>query len=130
MSMVSGSDALKTIRQGQTAEMAIIQRCSEEIQAVSVDDTLTPVQKQTQIRQLQRMRNRANQALRELEDDERGIVENSQYAKEAVDALKSAAKSLQSEVKKTKRMVERTTDVAGIIDGVADAAEAVVNRVG
>lgn len=125
---VPSTDVLQAIRQGQSAEAAIIERCRTEVQAISVDDTLTSTEKQTRIRQLQRMRNQANQALSHLEDDERDIVAESQYARAAVDALNAAAQALNNEVNNTNRIAARATSVSGIIDGVADAANAVVSR--
>ena len=127
---VSGVVAILAIREGQEAEMTTITRCRTEIQAISVDTSLTPAERQSRIRKLQRLRNQANQALRDLEDDERSVVETSQYAKSAVDALNAATQQLNDAVTETRRISDRVAQVAGAIDNVTDAADVVLSRVG
>ena len=125
----SGRDAITRIRDGQSAQMATIVRCRAEIQEVSVDRKMPSRERQTRVRQLQRLRNQANQALRDLEDDELAVVAESDYAKDAVTALKAAAKQLNDEVSDNERISNRVTEVAGAIDGVTSAADLVLSQV-
>jgi hypothetical protein len=126
----SATEVLAALRDGQASEMATIRRCTGEIQIVSVDRSLASAERQAMIRTLQQLRNQANQALRDLEDAELRIVAESQYAKDAVDALTAAARLLITEVSGTREISQRTTEVAGAIDGVSDAAGFVLSRVG
>lgn len=126
---VTAENTLKEIRQGQEAEMEMITRCRTDIRRISIDDRLSPAEAQTRVRQLQRLRAQANQALRDLEDDERNIVTQSQYARDAVETLRAATKALLAEVRGTREIAGRANQVAGVIDGVADAADAVLSRV-
>ena len=125
---VSATEALGALRAGQASEMATTVRCTADIQVVSVDRTLGSTERQAAIRNLQRLRDQANRALRDLEDNERHIVSNGRYAKDAVDALTAAAKRLNDEVSGTRSIAERTTEVAGAIDGAADAGDFVISR--
>ncbi len=126
---VSGSEALAANRKAQAAKMAAISRCMREAQEIAADDRVSLQEAQTQVRELRRLRNRANEALRELEDDERSLVQNSRYAKEAVDALLQAAKDLKDEVEQTARIAGRTATVGKAIGKVAGASEAVLSKV-
>ena len=126
---VPGTEALAANRAGQAAEMAMIKRCLAEAEAVSGDQSLDLETRTTKVRDLRRLRNRANEALRELEDDERSLVEDSRYAKQAVAALVAAAKALADEVEGGEAVAERVTQVAKLVDGVAGASDTVLKAV-
>ena len=125
----SATEVLAALRDGQASEMATIRRCTGEIQLVSVDRSLASAERQATIRNLQRLRSQANQALRDLEDIELRIVAGSQYARDAVDALTAAARRLIAEVSGTREISQHATDLAGAINGVTDAAEVVLSRI-
>jgi len=126
---VSAESTLIEIREGQEAEMGMITRCRTDIRETSTDDRLSPAEAQTRVRQLQRLRAHANQALRDLEDDERSMVANSEYARDTVEKLRAATAALLAEVRGTRAIAGRANQVAGVIDRVADAADAVLSRV-
>ncbi len=126
---VSGREALAANREGQAAEMAAITNCMQEAQQIAADGSIPAQERQAQVRELRRLRNRATEALRELEDDERSLVQDSRYARDAVEALQQAAKNLKDEVEKTARIASRTETVGKAIGKVAGASGTVLSRV-
>lgn len=125
---VSANEALAAIREGQSAEFAVITGCMKEAQSLAADDSIPPLERQSRVRNLRRLRNRANEALRELEDDERSLVQSSNYAQDAVAALRASAAALTQEVGKTERISDRIADVGNAVGKVVVLADNVLNR--
>ena len=74
------------------------------------------------------LRNRANEALRELEDDERCLVQTSSYAQDAVAALRDSASALTQEIGKTERISDRIDGISNAIGKVVVVADNVLSR--
>ena len=125
---VSADEALDAIRQGQSAEFATITGCMNEAQSLAADDSLPPLERQSRVRNLRRLRNRANEALRELEDDERSLVQTSSYAQDAVAALRASASALTQEIGKTERISDRIDGISNAVGKVVVVADNVLSR--
>ncbi len=125
---VSADEALAAIREGQSAEFATITGCMNEAQSLAADDSIPPLERQSRVRNLRRLRNRANEALRELEDDERSVVQSSSYAQDAVAALRASAAALTQEVGKTEQISDRIADVGNAVSKVVVVADNVLSR--
>ena len=74
------------------------------------------------------LRNRANEALRELEDDERSLVQTSSYAQDAVAALRDSASALTQEIGKTERISDRIDGISNAVGKVVVVADNVLSR--
>ena len=125
---VSADEALAAIRQGQSAEFATITACMKEAQSLAADDAMPPLERQSRVRNLRRLRNRANEALRELEDDERSLVQTSSYAQDAVAALRDSAAALTQEISKTERISDRIDGISNAVSKVVVVADNVLSR--
>jgi|GEM_PF-4856148 len=125
---VSADEALAAIRQGQSAEFATITACMKEAQSLAADDSMPPLERQSRVRNLRRLRNRANEALRELEDDERSLVQTSSYAQDAVAALRDSASALTQEIGKTERISDRIDGISNAVGKVVVVADNVLSR--
>ena len=125
---VSADEALAAIRQGQSAEFATITACMKEAQSLAADDSMPPLERQSRVRNLRRLRNRANEALRELEDAERSLVQTSSYAQDAVAALRDSASALTQEIGKTERISDRIDGISNAVGKVVVVADNVLSR--
>ncbi len=125
---VSANEALAAIREGQSAEFAVITGCMKEAQSLAADDSIPPLERQSRVRNLRRLRNRANEALRELEDDERSLVQTSSYAQDAVAALRDSASALTQEIGKTERISDRIDGISNAVGKVVVVADNVLSR--
>ena len=74
------------------------------------------------------LRNRANEALRDLEDDERSLVQTSSYAQDAVAALRDSAADLTQEVGKTERISNRIDGISNAVGKVVVVADNVLSQ--
>ena len=74
------------------------------------------------------LHNRANEALRELEDDERSLVQTSSYAQDAVAALRDSASALTQEIGKTEQISDRIDGISNAIGKVVVVADNMLSR--
>ena len=74
------------------------------------------------------LRNRANEALRDLEDDERSLMQTSSYAQDAVAALRDSAADLTQEVGKTERISNRIDGISNAVGKVVVVADNVLSQ--
>lgn len=124
---VSGRQALHSVHAAMAAESRVHAACREEEHEIAGNQQLSATIRSQRIAKVRKIRNRASQALLDLEDDERQIVQGGEYLRDAVDGLTVAADRLNRAVADGHALADRLSQISGLITGVATAGDQVVD---